>query len=174
MILKDKLIGSRICIRQMETSDISSQFIGWLHDSAINEFLEVRKSPPNYDEQVQYLELCKKSLNKLYLAIVLNDRRLIGSTTWTSDGNRIEIGLMIGDKEFHGVGLGREVIELAIDWATSAGYKALTAGYLAGNTPSAKLFARAGFEILNADSENDTMGAQAGVIRTELLLKRRG
>jgi RimJ/RimL family protein N-acetyltransferase len=174
MILEKNLSGSRITLRQMERFDISDVFIGWLHDPTINRFLEVRKQPPTYEEQCQYSEMCRQSQDKYYLAITLTDGRLIGSTTWTINGNSVEVGLMIGDKEFQGKGLGREVVDLAIDWATSSGFEMLTAGYIAQNTSSAKLFASAGFQIVEKPSANDTINLNDPVVRTALLCEKRG
>jgi len=174
MILERKLFGSRIAVRQMERFDISDVFIDWLHDPTINRFLEVRKQPPTYEEQCRYTDMCRRAQDKYYLAITLTDGRLIGSTTWTINGNSIEIGLMIGDKECQGKGLGREVVDLAINWATSSGFEILTAGYLAQNISSAKLFASAGFQIVENPTANDTIGSNDQVVRTALLCEKRG
>jgi ribosomal-protein-alanine N-acetyltransferase len=174
MILKQKLAGSRITLRQMECFDISDEFIDWLHDPTINRFLEVRKQPPTYDEQCRYTDMCRESQDKYYLAITLIDGRLIGSTTWTINGNSVEVGLMIGDKECQGKGLGREVVDLAIDWATNSGFEMLTAGYLAQNISSAKLFASAGFQIVENPNADDTIASKDPVVRTALLCEKRG
>ena len=174
MILEKKLSGSRVMLRQMERFDISDVFIGWLHDPTINRFLEVRKQPPTYEEQRQYSDMCRQSQDKYYLAITLADGKLIGSTTWTINGNSVEVGLMIGDKECQGKGLGREVVDLAIDWAISSGFEMLTAGYLAQNIPSAKLFASAGFQIVANPGADDTISSKDLVVRTVLLCEKRG
>jgi len=174
MILEKKLLGSGITLRQMEGSDISDEFIGWLHDPIINRFLEVRKQLPTYQEQCDYLESCKQSPSKFYLAITLTDGRLIGSTTWTINGKSVEIGLMIGDKKYQGKGFGRQVVELAISWATSSGFEILTAGYLAENKSSAKLFASTGFKIVENVTADDTIAPEDRVVRTALLFEKRG
>ena len=172
MNLEDRIIGEKILLREMQESDISKQFMLWLHDPEVNEFLEVRHSLPNLETQQMYVRECRASTSKMYLGIFTLSEELIGSVTLNSQEiNRIEIGLMIGEKSLQGQGIGTEVVRLVSDWAAMHGFREITAGYLEGNKRSAKLFNGLGFEIAQVISKSDIMGQQSSVVRTSLLLK---
>ncbi len=172
MNLETKLTGDRVFLREMEESDISEDFICWLEDPAVNEFLEVRHNVPNIEKQIEYLNACKVSLNKMYLGIFLQDSTLIGSATLTRHKeNSIEIGLMIGDKASQGKGIGREVVEIVIRWAKSANYDEITAGYLNSNVRSANLFDSLGFQINQKALLSDRVIQDSPAVRTSLYLK---
>ena len=172
MKLEDKLIGDKVFLREMEESDMSEDFICWLNDPAVNEFLEVRHKIPSVETQIEYVTACKESLTRIYLGIFLQDSTLIGSVTLTQHKeNSVEIGLMIGDKASQGKGIGREVVEIVIRWARSADYDELTAGYLERNIRSANLFGSLGFRINKEALFNSRISQDYPTIRTSLYLK---
>ena len=77
---------------------------------------------------------------------------------------------MIGDENFRGQGLGREVVKTAINWAKLEGLSEVTAGYLHSNGASAKLFSGLGFEIIHDTLAGDPVRRESAVIRTSLKL----
>ena len=171
MKLQGELGSERVILRQMKESDISQDFIQWLNNPETNRFLEVRNNPPNLKRQLAYVQECEDSSEKLYLGIFLKDSTLIGSTTLTRHSyNKVEIGLMIGDKNFRGQGLGCEVVKTAINWAKLEGFSEVTAGYLHGNEASAELFSSLGFEIIHDTLAGDPVRRESAVIRTSLKL----
>ncbi len=172
MILEDKIKGEKIFLREMQESDISEQFILWLHDPEVNEFLEVRHSLPNLETQQLYVSECKASTTKLYLGIFTLSEELIGSVALNSyEINKIEIGLMIGEKSLQGQGIGTEVVRIVTNWAELQGFREITAGYLQGNRRSARLFSGSGFQIVEVISKSDILGRNSPVVRTSLLSK---
>ncbi len=172
MNLEDKIYGEKIFLREMRESDISKKFMSWLHDPEVNEFLEVRHSLPTLETQQMYVRECTASESKIYLGIFTLSEELIGSVTLNSyEINKIEIGLMIGEKSCQGQGIGAEVVRIVSDWVAKQNFREITAGYLEGNKRSAKLFDGLGFQIVQVVSKSDIMGQQSSVVRTSLLLK---
>ena len=172
MYLQEKIIGERIFLSEMRESDISEQFMLWLHDSEVNEFLEVRHNLPNLETQRAYVRECRTSASKMYLGIFTLSKKLIGSVTLNIyETNKVEIGLMIGDKSHHGLGIGTEVVRIVANWAAMNEFIEITAGYLAGNKRSANLFKSLGFQIVQVISESDIINHQTSVVRTSLLLR---
>jgi ribosomal protein S18 acetylase RimI-like enzyme len=47
---------------------------------------------------------------------------------------------------FRGAGAGRRLLDMAIDWARNRGLRTLVLGVTCGDTPAARLYARAGFQ----------------------------
>jgi len=172
MKLEGDLASERVILRQMKKSDISQNFIQWLSNPETNRFLEVRHNPPSLKQQLAYVQECEDSAEKLYLGIFLKDSAMIGSTTLTRHSyNKAEIGLMIGDKNYRGQGLGCEVVRIVINWAKLEGFNEVTAGYLHGNEASAKLFSSLGFEIIHDIVTVEPALQESAVIRTSLKLR---
>jgi ribosomal-protein-alanine N-acetyltransferase len=172
MKLEIELPGDRLYLQEMKVSDITPEFVQWLTDPEVNNYLEVRHNPPDLERQIAYVQECEASIQKLYLGVFLKNSRLIGSTTLTAHSfNKVEIGLMIGDKSLHGQGYGSEIVQIAIRWAKLAGFHEITAGYLENNMASANLFFKLGFREAPAISEGGIVREDCRVIRTSLLLK---
>lgn len=172
MKLEGDLESGRVILRQMKESDISQNFIQWLNNPETNRFLEVRHNPPSLKRQLAYVQECEDSAEKLYLGIFLKDSAMIGSTTLTRHSyNKVEIGLMIGDKNYRGQGLGREVVRIVINWAKLEGFNEVTAGYLHRNEASAKLFSSLGFELIHDILTVEPALQESAVIRTSLNLR---
>jgi RimJ/RimL family protein N-acetyltransferase len=172
MKLETELPGDRLYLREMKASDMSPEFIRWLKDPEVNNYLEVRHNPPDLERQIAYVQECEASTQRLYLGVFLNDSRLIGSATLTVYSfTKVEIGLMIGDKSLHGKGYGSEVVRIATHWAIKAGFHELTAGYMKENRASAKLFSKLGFRETPIISESSIVREENRVVRTSLLLK---
>jgi len=171
MKLEGDLASERVILRQMKKSDISQNFIQWLSNPETNRFLEVRHNPPSLKQQLAYVKECEDSAEKLYLGIFLKDLTMVGSATLTRHGyNKMEIGLMIGDENYRGQGLGSEVVRIVINWAKLENFHEVTAGYLHGNEASAKLFSSLGFEIIHDTLAGGPVLQESVVIRTSLKL----
>jgi ribosomal-protein-alanine N-acetyltransferase len=164
--------GSEIFLKQMEASEINEVFISWLHDPETNKFLEVRHNLPDLQQQVDYVDSCISSPYKIYFGIYRLDSSLIGSSTVSlHSGDKIEVGLMVGDKSSRGKGYGREVVRLLVHWAKATGFQEVTAGYSTDNVASAKLFASLGFVINDKAIDGGIVREQKGVVRTSLSLR---
>jgi RimJ/RimL family protein N-acetyltransferase len=172
MKFQGTITGSEIFLKQMEVSDINEVFIGWLHDPETNKFLNVRHNLPDLQQQVDYVDSCISSRDKIYFGIYRLDASLIGSSTVSlHSGDKVEVGLMVGDKSSRGKGHGREVVGLLVQWAKSAGFQEVTAGYSTDNVASAKLFASLGFVINDKAIDDGIVREQTGVVRTSLSLR---
>lgn len=172
MRFEGTITGSDIFLKQMEASEINEEFIGWLHDPETNKFLDVRHNLPDLQQQVDYVESCISSHDKIYFGIYRLDSSLIGSSTVSlHSGEKVEVGLMVGDKSSRGKGHGREVVRLLVQWAKSAGFQEITAGYSTDNAASAKLFASLGFVINHKVIDDGIVREQSGVVRTSLSLR---
>lgn len=172
MKFEGELVGDRIFLKQMNTYDINEEFIGWLHNPDTNRFLDVRRDPPDLQQQKRYVELCISSPEKLYFGIFLTNLSLIGSSTVSLHSqNKAEVGIMIGDRTALGKGYGKEAVRLLIQWASSVGIREITAGYSVDNVASEKLFASLGFQIQKEPYGASIVSQPRDVIRTSLLVK---
>jgi RimJ/RimL family protein N-acetyltransferase len=164
-----ELVAENLILRQLNPSDVTDQYIEWLNDKEINQFLEVRTKIPSLTDQKEYIEKCLKSTDTFMLGISKPKNGLIGSATLRIlPMNRLSVGLMIGEKSFHGKGIGRQVISLVINWATEQGFSAIEAGYDTRNLASNRLFKGLGFEVVR-ELPAVRMDSEPYIIQTSML-----
>jgi len=144
-----KVLGkSDLLLRQLEISDVTNKYINWLHSPEINKFMQVRINPPNLEEQKVYVQNCIESEDEILFGIFENNVVMIGTLKVTFiDPLNIEIGIMIGEKERHGVGVGKKALNLIIEWAREINLEFLHAGYEIHNIASKNLFKSLGFDV---------------------------
>lgn len=140
------LINKDLSLRQLTSFDVSQQYLSWLHDHNVNKFLVVGLNPPNLTQQIQYVQECLKSHDKILLGIFTSSNDFIGTLKLTIKNMcNAEIGIMIGDLNHQGKGYGKSAINLVKDWALRKKVIQLEAGYLIDNFISSKLFQSCGF-----------------------------
>ena len=142
----DVLIDKHLSLRQLTTFDVSQQYLSWLHDRYVNKFLVVGLNPPNLAQQIQYVQECLESTDKILLGIFTVDNDFIGTLKLTIENMcNAEIGIMIGDLNHQGKGYGKLAINLVKDWALCKKIWQLEAGYFIDNFKSYRLFQSCGF-----------------------------
>ena len=148
MHLKKVLGTTSLSLRQLEISDVTEKYISWLHSPKINKFMQVRFNPPNLEEQKVYVQNCIESEDEILFGIFENNIVMIGTLKVTFiDPLNIEIGIMIGEKERHGVGVGKTSLSLIIEWAREINVDFIHAGYEIHNIASKNLFKSLGFDV---------------------------
>ena len=145
-----KLIGEKIYLRPLTAVDATEEYVGWLNDPAVNQYLEVRFLKHDMDNVRKYIAQVNQDPDSVQFGMIRKDAgRHIGNIK-LGPINRIhmigEIGLMIGDKSSWGQGIATEAIKLITEY----GFKVLklhkiTAGAYEPNRGSVKAFLKAGF-----------------------------
>lgn len=115
------LRGKRIALTPIKREYVDS-FIKWLNDPEITQFLTVYR-PLTRMEEEDWLENLKNRKDTIHLSIVISEEddsgKLIGNCgihniDWK---NRFgEVGIMIGEKEYHNQGYGAEAMELLLEY----------------------------------------------------------
>lgn len=146
------LVGSKFSLIPFKEEHISDTYIGWLNNSEVNRFLEVRFVRQTYETVLEYVRSFYGETEKYMWGIYPNDTNELIGTATLSDISRHHrrgiVGLMIGEKEYWGKGCGTETIKLVVDYAfRRLNLHKVTAGSIANNQGSVKAFQKAGFEI---------------------------
>ena len=140
------LIDEHLSLRQLTSHDVSLKYLSWLHDSKVNKHLVVGLHPPSLAQQIQYVQECLESNDRILLGIFTLDNNFIGTLKVTIKNSRnAEVGIMIGDLAHQGKGYGKLAINLVKNWARDNKILKLEAGYFIENLPSSKLFQSCGF-----------------------------
>lgn len=146
------IMGKRIYLRKIISSDANKKYVSWMNDRRVNRFLESRFKKWSIRDLKSYIKMIDKSGDNLFLAIILkNGDKHIGNIK-IGLINRIhrnaEIGIIIGEQDCWGNGYATEAIKLVAGYCfDSLKLHRLTAGAYKNNLGSIKAFGKAGFSI---------------------------
>jgi [ribosomal protein S5]-alanine N-acetyltransferase len=136
----------------LDTADVSETYVEWLNNSEINRFLESRFQIHTIETTRNFVEsMLNSQANLLFGIWSLSLQRHVGNIKLGPIDNRhglAEIGLMIGDSQAWGQGIGTDAITAVSNISrTQLGLRKITAGCYASNVGSSKAFLRAGFMV---------------------------
>lgn len=171
------LIGERIYLRPLEESDLNEEYLGWLNDYRVSQYLEAGRFPVTMARTREYLQRFASGQTDIILALVDKQSDLhIGNVTL----NRIDwinrtadTGLIIGRAEYRGKGYAFEAWALVLDYAfRRLGLHKIIAGSIAENAASVEVLKRLGFQVEGTfRSEILVDGEYRDVVRLGLLRK---
>ncbi len=146
-----KIIGERIYLRRLKEDDASQKYCDWLNDPEVNKYLETRKS--TIDELKQYIRKQLSDPNSFFVGVFdkENDKHVgnikLEPIDWTK--KRAIFGILIGDKEYWGKGIGAEATKLIVDHAfRSMGLEKIELGVIAENRRAITSYEKVGFKTV--------------------------
>ena len=147
-----ELIGQRVTLRSFGPQDITPRYIGWLNDPEVVRYSNQRFQRHDRASGERYLASFVGSAN-LMVKVLLSasagtPERAIGTLTAyrSLHHGTADIGVLIGDREVWGQGLGLDAWRTLCDWlAEQPGLRKLTCGTLSVNRAMLRLAERAGF-----------------------------
>jgi RimJ/RimL family protein N-acetyltransferase len=117
------LTGERVRLREFRREDVPA-IQAWVNDVEINQYLGFWRTPQSLVETERFVERCltQDAAHGVELAICLKDdpeERYVGACGLSIDTrNRwASLGIVIGRKDLHGQGLGRDAILTMLDYA---------------------------------------------------------
>ena len=156
-----RLYGSKIYLRKVVRSDICQNYVDWLNDPEVNQYLETRHEEQTLNKLINYWDTRQLDSLSPWLAIVnlMTDEHIgnikLGPINWIH--KRADISIFIGNKDCWGKGIAQEAINLVKVWAfESLGLKKLYAGAYVVNIGSIKAFQKCGF-VIEGTFKNDAI-----------------
>lgn len=145
-----KAIGEKVYIRLLNTSDVSEDYVRWMNDPEVTQYLESRFQIHTRNSTIEYIESLNKDRNNfLFGVFLLSDNTHIGNV---KIGNihpvhrYCDIGMAIGKKEKWEKGIGSEVLLLVEKIAfEELNLNKLYAGIYANNFGSLKMCQKCGW-----------------------------
>jgi RimJ/RimL family protein N-acetyltransferase len=174
------IVGEQVYLRGLAKSDIDGPWFDWFNDQANTYYMYNGTYPTSVEGHSRFYEQVVCSKDDLVLAVCLKgDDRHVGNIglhriNWLY--RRAELGIIIGDRQVHGRGIGTEAVHLIIQH----GFARLNLHKVFlrvedGNVAARRAFAKAGFveegtlrqEICHHGEWHDSiyMGVLAGEFR---------
>lgn len=153
MIISQKIKANDLELRCLSIEEVGETYLAWLNDPLVNQYLEVRHSPPkSVAELRQFVSEINASENILLLGMFIQNGSVhIGNIKlgpidrWH---HRADIGVICGERSEWGKGYATMAIRLLSDFAEQQlGLQRLSAGCYSVNKRSARAFEKAGFKL---------------------------
>jgi [ribosomal protein S5]-alanine N-acetyltransferase len=142
------MIDLWVKLRELNTTDASSIYVGWLNDPDVNKYLEPSDNPHTLDTITNYIKVNKRSKHNYLYGIFVEDIHVgnikIGDVNKNHD--TAEIGYLIGNKDYWGKGIASEAIRQIIKLSIHKyGLAKISAGVYEGNIASERVLRKCGF-----------------------------
>ena len=141
---------SRLILRPIVEGDLTSRYISWLNDPAVNRYLETRFELQTKETVREYWRQHNSDPSSPWFAICINStfehigNIKLGPINWNH--HRADISLFIGEQTYWGQGYAQEAIARISEWAyNELGLEKLNAGMYTENQGSINAFKRCGF-----------------------------
>ena len=146
-----EIAGKRIYLRELVLDDATAEYCSWLNDPAVNKYLETRQAA--IEDLKAFIQKQIDNPNSFFVGIFdkSNDKHIgnikLEPIDW--DKKKAALGILIGNKEYWGKGIGTEATKLMIDYAFNRlGLNEIGLGVISENMPARKMYERVGFEVV--------------------------
>jgi len=141
-----------IFLQSISLDDANENYVAWLNDPLVNQYLETRFSKQDLNSVKSYISAnLDNPLEKLFTIRTSNNNKHIGNIKVGSINkvhNIAQLSLFIGEKESWGKGYANQAIKLISQYAFDIlSIRKLTAAAYLNNTASTKTFLKAGYKI---------------------------
>ena len=117
---KKKLEGKKIYLEPFTNSHVSNKYLNWMKDRQITRFIQRSSNNITLEDLYTFANFMIKSDCDYFFAIIEKNEQLhIGNVRLGPINFKLgksNFGILIGDKNFHGLGIAQEALELLKDF----------------------------------------------------------
>ena len=144
--------GSLVVLRPLERADLNERYLGWLNDPEVTRYTETGIFPSTAEDLENYFRSVTGSKNDVMLAVI--DKKSgqhignvkLGPIHWLH--RRATFGILIGEKEFWGKGVGLEATRLMVEYGFQRlNLHRIDLGVFAEHAAAVHCYEQAGFKI---------------------------
>ena len=142
--------GHRVVLNILSPEDVTQNYLVWMQDEEVIQFMECRGESYTLEELKDYVERMNESHNDFLFGVYTKDENEHIGNIKIGEINLIHkfgnLGLFIGNKKKWGVGYGAEAVKLATEFAfKELNLNKLTAGIYENNIGCYRAFLKAGY-----------------------------
>tara|TARA_B100002019_G_scaffold126528_1_gene108984 strand:- start:11047 stop:11601 length:555 start_codon:yes stop_codon:yes gene_type:complete len=139
--------GSACILKPMTIHHATNEYVGWLNDKNINQYLESRYQNHTIISVKDFIKENINDENTIFYAIHSIDNLHIGNIKLDINPIHLrgDIGFIIGNSDYHGKGIATSAISLLCSYAFKIGLQKVTAGAYENNIGSSRALQKCGF-----------------------------
>ncbi len=157
-----RIDSDRFIVRTLRLNDNFDAYLSWMKDVENNKYILTVRSDYSLEELTSFVDRNNRSPSEILLGIFTKNLKHIGNIRY-SNINRsektAEVGFLIGDLDFRGLGIAKEVFLCTMNWMSSKlQIKTVYLGVHPQNIPATKLYKKLGFlQIESSGPEMNSM-----------------
>jgi ribosomal-protein-alanine N-acetyltransferase len=144
--------GERVYLRPLERADLNERYLNWLNDAEVMRYMETGTFPTTVHDLDKFYQDVTGSKSQVILAVIDNksDQHIgnvkLGPIHWVH--RYASFGMLIGDKEFWGKGVGQEATTLAVEYGFyRLNLRRIDLGVFAEHTSAVRCYEKVGFKV---------------------------
>jgi RimJ/RimL family protein N-acetyltransferase len=144
--------GSLVLLRPLERADLNEHYLGWLNDPEVTRYTETGTFPTTAEDLENFYRSVTGSKNDVIFAIVdkKSGRHVgnvkLGPIHWLH--RSAILGILIGEKEFWGKGIGLEATHLVVEYGFNRlNLHRIELGVFAEHKAAVRCYEKAGFKV---------------------------
>lgn len=151
-----KIKSDRFMLRTLRLKDNFDAYLSWMKDTENNKYILTARSDYSLEELTSFIDGNNRSPKEILLGIFTKNLKHIGNIRY-SNINRseksAEVGFLIGDLNFRGLGIAEEVFFSTMNWMSSKlQIETVYLGVNPQNIPATKLYKKLGFLQIESSS----------------------
>ena len=113
--------GEKISLRPVDLDDVEGDYLRWVNDSSVTQYMGTLCFPTTKTALRQYIEKQIGDRDVVFFAVVENENgkhignAKLGPIDWIN--RRTSFGRMVGDRSYWGKGYGTEITKLLLEYA---------------------------------------------------------
>jgi RimJ/RimL family protein N-acetyltransferase len=144
--------GEQIYLRAISTDDATERYLSWVNDPEVTRGLVTGTYPSDISSLRNYVASVINDPNAIMFAVCANETDLhIGNIKldrFDHVARTAELGIMLGDADFWGKGIGSEVCKLTLDYAfNQLNLRKVSLTVYANNPGAVRLYEKLGFSV---------------------------
>ena len=151
---KVKIKGRKIYLKTLKIENATKEYCAWLNSMEVNKYLETRKT--TIARLKRYIQEKSENPNCLFLGVFFKaNQKHIGNIKLEpidfKDSKAI-IGVLIGEKDYWGRGIGTEATTMLVDYGfKSLNLKEVNLGVISENKAAIRVYEKAGFKVIGME-----------------------
>jgi len=144
------MFSERFLLRELEVEDATFQYLSWLDDKKVNQFIAYAEEKRSLNDLKDYIEIKKNGTQVLFLGIFTKEDKVhIGNIKYEpidTDKRVAVMGIIIGEPKWRGKGVATEVINRSAEWLYyNKNIKKIILGVDSSNKAAIRSYGKSGF-----------------------------
>jgi [ribosomal protein S5]-alanine N-acetyltransferase len=146
------ILTDRFLLRNIEEKDVTERYLNWFHDLQTRKYIAAASNTKSLLDIRRYVKERVNRDDVLFLGIFEKNSLLhIGNIKYEPVNSELGyaiMGIMIGDPEYRGKGVGTEVLKASADWLKlHCNIKQIVLGVSEDNPGAIRSYEKAGFKL---------------------------
>lgn len=150
----------RFYLRKLNKNDANTNYVNWFKDKSVKQFIQGSTQNINISFLKKYIATQNKNKKTLFFGI-FSKKKHVGNIKFNKINkkqNKVFMGILIGNKNFRGIGLAKEVIDFFSEYFYSNyNITNILLGVDKKNKNAIKAYKKSGFQIIKSNTKKNSL-----------------